>query len=108
MRPFDMGTIEPFTGRPGFVGKFVHSERATLAHWEIAAGTELEEHSHPHEQITLLLSGKLELHAGGSSVTLSPGQGVVFPGGETHRGFAHEDCVAVDIFCPVREDFKNQ
>ena len=98
MRPFEIEGIEPFTGRPGFIGKFVHSERATLAHWEIAAGTELVEHSHPHEQITLLLSGKLELQAGNDRVTLSPGQGVVFPGGETHRGFAREDCVALDIF----------
>ena len=106
MKPFAIATIKPFTGRPGFIGKFIHTEHATLAHWEIKAGTELVEHSHPHEQTTLLLSGKLELHASGASTMLSPCEGVVFAGGETHRGFAHEDCVAIDIFCPVREDFK--
>ena len=108
MKPFDIAAIEKFTGRPGFIGTFVHSEKATVAHWEIAKGTELAFHSHPHEQITLLFSGKLELGAGDEKVTLTPGQGIVFAGGEGHGGFAHEDCVVVDVFCPVREDFKQQ
>lgn len=108
MKPYDMEGIDPFTGRPGFIGKFVHSDQMTLAHWEIAGGTELTEHSHPHEQITLLLSGKMELRSGDHAAMLTPGQGVVFAGGETHGGYAHEDCTVVDIFCPVREDFKSQ
>jgi len=108
MKTFDMAGIEAFTGRPGFTGKFVHSEGMTLAHWEIKGGTELTEHSHPHEQITLLLSGKMELRSGNQVAILTPGQGLVFAGGEAHGGFAHEDTVVVDIFCPVREDFKKQ
>ncbi len=81
MKPFDIATIEKFTGRPGFIGTFVHSEKATVAHWEIAKGTELAFHSHPHEQITLLLSGKLELGAGDEEkVMLPPGRGSFSPG----------------------------
>ena len=106
MRTFDMATVETFTGRPGFIGKFVHSEGFTFARWEIKKGTELSFHSHPHEQLTLLLAGKLELGAGKEKVMLSPGQGIVFAGDEGHGGFAHEDCLVIDVFCPVREDFK--
>ena len=35
-----------------------------------------------------------------------PGAGITFAGGEGHSGFALEDCVLIDVFCPAREDFK--
>ncbi|HPE65756.1 MAG TPA: cupin domain-containing protein [Synergistales bacterium] len=106
MKTFDMETVEKFTGRPGFIGKFIHSEGFTFAQWEIKKGTELVFHDHPHEQTTLLLAGKMELGTADNKVTLTPGQGIVFAGGEAHGGFALEDCLVIDVFCPVREDFK--
>ena len=106
MKSFDFAKMAPYTGRPGFAGRFIHTEGATVAHWEIRKGTPLADHSHPHEQVTVLLSGKLELHCGGESRTLSPGQGIDFAGGEPHGGTALEDCLVMDVFCPPREDFK--
>lgn len=108
MKTFDMAAIKEFTGRPGLIGKFIHSEGITFAQWEMKGGTELAFHTHPHEQITLLLSGKLELRSGDQIALLSPGQGLIFDGGENHGGFVHEDSLVIDVFCPVREDFKQQ
>jgi len=48
----------------------------------------------------------MEIGTAEHKVTLTPGQGIVFAGGEAHGGFAHEDCLVIDVFCPVREDFK--
>ena len=106
MKKFDISAMEQYTDRPGFIGTFIHSEGATLAHWQIAKGTELALHSHPHEQISFLLSGRLDLRSGDETVHLEPGNSVVFAGDEPHSGFAHEDCVVLDVFCPCREDFK--
>lgn len=106
MKTFDMASVKEYTGRPGFIGKFVHGEGFTLARWEIKKGAELSFHTHPNEQATLLLSGKLELGTGEEKTVLTPGQGITFAGGEGHSGFALEDCVLIDVFCPAREDFK--
>lgn len=106
MNTFDMETVRDYTGRPGFTGKFVHGEGFTLARWEIKKGSELSFHNHPHEQTTLLLSGKLEIGNGDEKTVLTPGQGITFAGGEGHGGVALEDCLLIDVFCPAREDFK--
>lgn len=101
-----MATVAPYMGRPGFIGKFVHGEGFSFVQWEIKKGSELTFHTHPHEQISFLLSGKLEIGPADQKVMLSPGQGIAFAGDEGHEGFAHEDCVIIDVFCPAREDFK--
>ncbi len=106
MKTFDMATVKEYTGRPGFTGRFIHGEGFTLAQWEVKKGSELQFHTHPHEQTTMLISGRLELGTGEDKTILEPGQGIVFTGGEGHGGLALEDCVLIDVFCPAREDFK--
>ena len=59
--------------RPGFFGKMVHGEKSTLAIWEIKKGSRLSEHSHPHEQITYVIDGELEMTIGGVKYLLTAG-----------------------------------
>jgi len=105
MKTFDMETVEKFTGRPGFIGKFIHSEGFTFAQWEIKKGTELVFHDHPHEQTTLLLAGKMELGTADKKVTLTPGQGIVFAGGEAHGALAPADSLVMILCRAVRVAF---
>jgi hypothetical protein len=58
---------------PGFWGKMVHGDSSTLAYWEIKKGSRLPEHSHLHEQITLILDGELEMVIGGEKYLLTAG-----------------------------------
>ena len=72
----------------------------------LEAGAELAAHDHPHEQITYLISGTLELNVGDQTFALGQGDSVLVPGGVTHGGVAHTRSVAIDAFAPPREEFK--
>ena len=91
---------------PGFHVRFVHSENMTLAYWNIEAGSTLPNHSHPHEQVVNIIEGELELNASGEVRIMTPGQVAVLPGNVPHSGKAITDCKVIDVFYPVREDYK--
>lgn len=91
---------------PGFDVRFVHTENMTFAFWDIKAGSLLPEHSHPHEQVANVLEGEFELTIDGEAQCVTPGMVAVIPGNAVHSGRAITDCKVVDVFCPVREDYR--
>jgi quercetin dioxygenase-like cupin family protein len=91
---------------PGFEARFIHTPHLTLAYVNITAGSILPEHEHPQEQITHVLEGKLELTINGVVSVIEPGIVAVIPGNVRHSGRALTDCRALDVFHPVREDYK--
>ena len=80
-------------------------ERGMMVWWNIKAGAHAGAHSHPHEQIVWMLSGKMEFRIGGERRVLNAGEVAVIPGGAEHEGWCQEDTEVVDIFVPPREDF---
>ncbi len=91
---------------PGFTARFVHSQFMTFSYWEVKAGAVLADHSHPHEQVANLLSGKFEMTVAGETRVLEPGMVAVIPPEAKHSGRALADCYILDVFCPVREDYR--
>jgi quercetin dioxygenase-like cupin family protein len=91
---------------PGFWGKFIHTDKITLAFWDIKEGSPLPEHSHFHEQTAYILEGEFELTINDHTKTLTPGMVAVIPSGAVHSGKAKTDSKILDIFSPVREDYK--
>ncbi len=91
---------------PGFKGKLMHMETMTIAYWEIDKGSVLPEHHHPHEQTANVISGELELTVGGETRVLTFGEVATIPGDVPHSGKALTDCVVIDVFSPVREDYR--
>jgi unsaturated pyranuronate lyase len=64
------------------------------------------DHSHPHEQMGILLEGRLEFTVAGVTRLLGPGDMWRIPGGVVHRVQAlDQPAVAIDVFHPIREDF---
>ncbi len=90
---------------PGFLGRFIHTERVTVAFWEIREGSELPVHAHPHEQVTIVQEGKLSMTMNDDSRTLEKGMVMTIPSNAVHSGRALNDCRVLDIFCPPREDY---
>ncbi|MFN0215018.1 MAG: cupin domain-containing protein [Saprospiraceae bacterium] len=90
----------------GFHAKFVHTEHVTIGFVDIESGSILPEHQHIHEQTTTVLEGKLELVVNGHAHTLEAGQALVIPSNVRHSAQAHMNCKVVDVFSPVREDYK--
>jgi quercetin dioxygenase-like cupin family protein len=91
---------------PGFRTRFVHTDRMTCSYWTITAGAALPEHAHPHEQVTNVIRGRFEMTLEGETRTIEPGSVVVIPSGVKHRGRALTDCYILDVFSPVREDYR--
>ncbi|MGC1120301.1 MAG: cupin domain-containing protein [Candidatus Methanofastidiosia archaeon] len=91
---------------PGYHGKFVHTENMTLAYWNITAGAPLPEHAHPHEQVVNVIEGTMELTVGSEVHELKEGSVMVIPGGVPHSGKAVTECRVIDVFYPVREDYR--
>jgi quercetin dioxygenase-like cupin family protein len=91
---------------PGFHGRFVHTENNTHALWRIEEGAAAPEHSHPHEQSVMVLEGELDLIVDGETVRLTHGMVFVIAGDVPHSAKATTPCAVLDIFYPVREDFR--
>ena len=101
-----LNDLAPKEIMPGFHGKFVHSERMTFAYWEIDAGASLPKHAHPHEQVVNMLKGEFELVVEGTSYILKPGMVFAIPSNASHEGKALTACEILDVFQPVREDYR--
>jgi len=90
----------------GTQARFIHSENMTMAFWQFEQGADLPEHSHPHEQITHVLGGIFNIIIDGESLDLETGAVVVIPANAVHSGRAVTGCYVIDVFYPVREDFR--
>lgn len=93
---------------PGYFVKFIHTEKMTLAYWRIVQGAALPEHSHFHEQATNVLEGEFQLTVDGEAQVLRLGQVAVIPPDVRHSGVALTNCRILDVFAPVREDYRNR
>jgi quercetin dioxygenase-like cupin family protein len=79
----------------------------TVSYCTIKAGATLPEHAHPHEQITNMLDGEFEMVIDGEPRTLKANTVTVIPSNATHSGRALTDCKIIDVFYPVREDYRD-
>jgi quercetin dioxygenase-like cupin family protein len=59
------------------------------------------------DQITHVLEGKLELTVGGETQVAEAGKIVVIPSNIKHSAIALSTCKVIDVFNPVREDYRS-
>ncbi len=65
-----------------------------------------EIHSHPHEQVTLVIKGKAKFTIDGLAVIVAAGDVLHFPPHNNHGAtMLDEEVILIDIFSPIREDF---
>lgn len=91
---------------PGFNGKMIHTDGMTLAYWDIKKDSELKEHQHPQEQVVNMLEGEFEITVQGTSHHLIKGDILAIEGNQPHSGRAITDCKILDVFTPVRDDYR--
>jgi quercetin dioxygenase-like cupin family protein len=78
-----------------------------LSYVEIEPFAVVAEHSHPHEQVGMVLEGKALFVIGGEEKVLTKGDRYRIPGNVKHRVTALEEpCKALDVFCPIRDDYR--
>jgi quercetin dioxygenase-like cupin family protein len=91
---------------PGYRARLVHSDRMTFSYVDIDAGASFAEHDHPHEQAIHLLEGEFEVTIDGETKVMRAGEVAIVPPHARHRGTAITPCRVLDVFAPVREDYK--
>jgi quercetin dioxygenase-like cupin family protein len=106
MKLHDFNTVPPRQIAPGYLGRYVHSDQITQGRVDIAPWATIPDHSHVHEQWTLLLSGSFELTVSGVRHVLKPGQMLYIAPHERHSARALTACVVLDVFHPPREEYR--
>ena len=92
---------------PGASIQTFWGERIHLSLVTIEPGGSVPRHSHTHEQAGTLLEGEMTLGIGSEEGTVRPGDFYVIPSGVEHWvAQTSKRIVALDIFSPVREDYK--
>jgi len=69
------------------------------------AGSVVDAHAHPHEQVSYVVSGKIVLSMDGRDLTLGPGDSFYAGPNVPHGVRFLENSVVIDVFTPQREDF---
>ena len=76
---------------------------------EFEPGAVVPLHSHEHEQLGIVLRGMQALVVDGVAHELGPMEGYVLPGGVPHSAYCGpEGSTVLDIFRPVREDYRER
>ncbi len=91
---------------PGVTIRTTAGQNAMLSLVEFAPHAVVQPHSHPHEQMGMLLEGELTFTIGDEVKTLLPGEMWRIPGNVVHSAVAGSaKVVALDVFQPIREDY---
>jgi quercetin dioxygenase-like cupin family protein len=108
----ERGTVVALAGAvplelaPGVTMRPLFGEGAMLNLLEFEPGARVETHQHPHEQLGYVLEGTLVLAIDGVEHTLAPGGGYQIPGDTPHSAWSEGRCLVLDVFQPVREDYR--
>jgi quercetin dioxygenase-like cupin family protein len=89
--------------RPGWKGRFFHSEHMTFVYYDIAAGAGVHAHSHPNEEAWNVLEGALELTIDGETRVVRAGEAAVVPAGVDHAARAMEPTRVIVVDHPRRQ-----
>jgi quercetin dioxygenase-like cupin family protein len=92
---------------PGVVLRAIAGTNLMLSVVHLEPGSIVQDHSHPHEQMGILIEGRLEFTIAGVTRILNPGDMWRIPGGVVHRVKAlDQPARALDVFHPVRDDYR--
>lgn len=82
-------------------------EKMLLSVVDLPANSVVPLHSHPHEQVGIMLEGEATFTVGGETRTIKTGEMWVIPGGVEHTVVTGDrPAKALDVFNPVREDYQ--
>ena len=104
INPEDCVRIDPSPGQVIFASE---CEKMTLSIMEFDPHVVTPEHSHPHEQVGYMIEGEAEYVIDGRTFPVRAGQMWRLPGGVPHQvKVGDRPMRVVEVFCPVREDFR--
>ena len=102
------GDARSFTPEPGMKRQVLaHSDQLMLVRHYFDTGWVGARHSHPHHQLVYVVKGAIHVEADGEpAFDCYAGDSFVVNGGVEHQASALEDSEVLDVFTPVREDYR--
>ena len=90
--------------RVGFRGDDV----MCVLNW-LEPGMTVRPHSHPFEQLVLIIQGRVRFHVGDESVEAGPGSMMRIPPDVEHYAepIGGEIALNLDVFAPIRDDYRH-
>lgn len=101
-------TVQTEIVNPSMKRKIVTGERMTVARIYLSDGFLVPLHSHEHEQITQVISGRMRFKFGADreeTREFGPGDVVVIPSNLPHEALAIGDVEEMDMWTPRRDDW---
>jgi quercetin dioxygenase-like cupin family protein len=90
----------------GIERQMVVGERIMIVRFRFVPFLVTPQHTHTHEQMSLVVSGRVRFFVEGIERVASPGDVLHFPPNTLHGAtMMDEEVVLIDIFSPIREDF---
>lgn len=83
-----------------------HNERLMLVRHFFEAGWVGARHSHPHDQLVYVVKGGIRVDIDGEVFEARAGDSFVVGGNMTHQASALEASEVLDVFTPIREDYR--
>ena len=107
MQFVELTNAKSFAPAPGVSMRPLFGENAMINLIDMEPGASVPLHSHPHEQLGYTIEGEIVLTVEGIDHTLHPGDAYALAGGVEHGATAGPaGCRILDIFHPVREDYR--
>jgi unsaturated pyranuronate lyase len=102
----DWNSIKKENTAPGIQRQMVIGKNIMVCRFTFEPFLVTPEHTHPHEQVTLVVQGKVKFTIEGDVKIMSPGDVLYFPPNNRHGAtMLDEEVILIDIFSPIREDF---
>ncbi len=87
----------------------VPAKNATLSFATLAPNANFKVHSHPAEQLMIVVKGELDAVVEGKLYRVKAGQVVKIPGGVEHAANTlDQECQLIEVFAPARKDFEEK
>jgi quercetin dioxygenase-like cupin family protein len=103
--PHDKAT--PVEMLPGLTRRVLAcSDEMMVVQFTFEKDVAVPEHTHPHDQVGYVVSGRMRMTIGDLTRDCSPGDSYHAPPDVAHSGLALEPSVVVDVFSPPREDYR--
>jgi quercetin dioxygenase-like cupin family protein len=99
---------QTFTPEPGMRRQVLaHTDQLMLVRHYFENGWVGARHSHPHHQLVYVISGSIRVDIDGKVFDVHAGDSFVVDGDVEHQASALEPSEVLDVFTPVREDYRD-
>ena len=105
--PVNKKDVQPIIVLEGiFRRTLVYNDNVMICHFMFNRGSKIPLHSHKAHQIGHVIHGKLKFITETSEFIVCEGDSYVFDSYEKHGAFCLEPTEVIEVFSPIREEYK--